>query len=67
MSDWQLIDTAPDGVLVETKIHDERGERNHQQMKRQGGLWWINGRGIYAYYVPTHWKHISGDSTEAGA
>ena len=32
---WKPIDTAPDGVVVLTKIDDGRGERNVQKLKKQ--------------------------------
>lgn len=55
MKNWQHISSAPDGVEVWTKIHDFRGERNIQKMKRQGNLWFSGG--MYVYYSPTHWSY----------
>lgn len=46
---------APEGEFVETKIHDERGERNHQELRRQGRLWFMHDK-MYVYYEPTHWR-----------
>ena len=41
---WQPIITAPEGVVVETKIDDRDGIRNVQTLKRQGGLWFFSRR-----------------------
>ena len=48
-------DPPPDGVVVETKLDDERGVRNVQTLRRRGRLWFIPG-GMYVYYTPTHWR-----------
>lgn len=53
---WLLTDDAPEGVVVETKIDDEHGARNHQRLKRQGRLWWHPDGSMYVYYRPTHWR-----------
>lgn len=53
---WQTIDTAPENEVVDTKIHDESGERNITKLKRQGRLWWLRDGSMYVYYTPTHWK-----------
>lgn len=55
-NEWQPINTAPEGVTVLTKIDDERGVRNEQELKRQGRLWFIPDGGMFVYYTPTHWK-----------
>ena len=55
MSDWQPIDTAPEGIEVRTKIDDEHGERNHQTLTRQGRLWFYPDFSMYVYWTPTHW------------
>lgn len=44
----------PDGIVVNTKIDDEKGARNEQPLKRSGRLWFI-ARSTYVYYEPTHW------------
>jgi len=54
--DWQPIETAPEGVLLWTKIGDAIGVRNEQHLIRQGNLWFIPDRSMYVYYTPTHWK-----------
>ncbi len=55
-AEWQPIATAPERVVVDTKIDDERGCRNEQSMKRLGRLWWFPDGSMYVYYTPTHWK-----------
>lgn len=54
--DWRPTDTAPEGVVVMTKIHDNAGERNVQPLKRVGNLWFFPDGSMYVYYVPTHWR-----------
>ena len=54
--EWQSVDTAPDGVVVETKIDDAQGVRNVQPLKRQGRLWFVPDGAMYVYYTPTHWR-----------
>jgi hypothetical protein len=44
------------GVVVRTKIHDAKGERNDQTLKRSGNLWFYPDGSMYVYYTPTHWK-----------
>lgn len=52
---WKPISSMPEGVFLETKIHDADGERNHAYLKRQGNLYFMKG-GMYVYYRPTHWR-----------
>jgi hypothetical protein len=47
---------SPEGVVVETKIDDEKGLRNEQRLSRQGNLWWTADGEMYVYYTPTHWR-----------
>jgi hypothetical protein len=56
MSDWQPISTSPEGKVVLTKIDDECGPRNQQELVRQGRLWFFPDKSMYVYYDPTHWK-----------
>lgn len=44
----------PNGELVETKIDDLNGERNHADLSRHNNLWFSGT--IYVYYSPTHWR-----------
>ena len=59
-NEWISVkDRLPDeGVIVETKIHDDKYERNHELLKRKGKLWFLPDGSIYVYYTPTHWKPI---------
>jgi len=47
-----------DDVVVETKIDDNDGLRNVQQLKRQGRLWFFPDGSMYVYYTPTHWRPV---------
>ena len=55
MLNWLDAVSAPDGVVVWTKIHDQHGERNVAKLKRSGRLWFLPGGSMYVYYSPTHW------------
>ncbi len=47
----------PHGVVVETKIDDEMGERNIQLLKRRGiSLFYFPDDSMYVYYTPSHWR-----------
>lgn len=48
----------PEGIVVETKIHDEKGCRNVTKLKRKGKLWFFPDESMYVYYVPTHWRKV---------
>lgn len=52
---WQPIETAPEGVIVKTKIDDALGPRNETTLVREGRLWFFPDRSMYVYYKPTHW------------
>lgn len=56
---WQTIASAPDKVLVLTKIEDAQGTRNVARLKRDGRLWWMEDGTMYVYYTPTHWSPLS--------
>ncbi len=58
MNDWQPIETAPNGVAVDTKIDDERGVRNEVKLIRQDRLWFFEDMSMYVYYEPTHWREV---------
>lgn len=53
---WMEIETAPENVVVATKVHDADGVRNQQRLKRSGRLWFYPDGSMYVYYTPTHWK-----------
>lgn len=56
--DWIKIqdELPPHGAVVQTKIDDENGERNVQNLKLQGNLWFVPDGSMYVYYRPTHWR-----------
>ncbi len=54
---WQSIDTAPEGVPVETTVIDDKGQRNTQVMTRRSRLWFAGD--MYVYYAPTHWREAA--------
>jgi hypothetical protein len=56
--EWLVIETAPEGVVVETKIDDEKGARNEQRLKRLGRLWLMEDGSMHVYYTPTHWRPV---------
>jgi len=57
---WKLVteEKPPKGIIVNTKIDDEKGERNKQPLKFDGSLWWHPDGKMYVYYTPTHWRHL---------
>lgn len=57
MEFWQKVSEVlpKDGLVVMTKIEDENGTRNKQELKRRGSLWFYPSDSMYAYYTPTHW------------
>lgn len=59
MFGWKkTIDELPEeGIVVETKISDENGNRNYAALKRQGNLWFLADGSMYVYYRPTHWRY----------
>lgn len=64
MSEWQSVDSAPESVVVMTKIDDACGTRNEQPLKRRGNLWFFPDDSMYVYYTPTHWKPLPEESNE---
>ena len=62
INDWQRVtpeNLPPEDVMVETKIDDDKGERNVCLLCREGRLWYTGtgNNGMYVYYTPTHWRH----------
>lgn len=57
-NDWSPAHTAPENVVVLTKIDDSTGARNEQPLKCQGRLWWLPDGSMYVYYIPTHWRPL---------
>lgn len=58
--EWtRTTDRLPlEGKTVETKIHDDKGERNVQPLKRRDGLWYFPDDSMYVYFYPTHWRQL---------
>jgi len=54
---WNPIESAPNNVLVMTKVDDAKGVRNVQSLRRSGNLWFAGG--TYIYYDPTHWREMT--------
>lgn len=52
-----LYELPPEGVIVETKIDDERGCRNEGKLYRRRNLWFVPDGSMYVYYTPTHWRY----------
>lgn len=54
---WKKItdEQPPKGVVIKTKIDDENGLRNEQELVFDNNLWWFPDRSMYVYYTPTHW------------
>lgn len=57
-ADWKPAQTAPQDIVVQTKVHDQHGERNVQPLKRVGNLWFFPDEHMYVYYDPTHWRPL---------
>lgn len=48
----------PENVVVDTKIDDADGLRNHQPLVYRSRLWWHPDLSMYVYYAPTHWRRM---------
>lgn len=59
MTEWSPIETAPEGVAVDTRIDTGGHVRNEQVLIRRGGLWFLPDMSMYVYYQPTHWRPIA--------
>lgn len=57
-TNWiKISDCLPGkGDIVETKIVDERGERNVADLRFNGALWFFPDGTMYVYSNPTHWR-----------
>ena len=55
-NEWRPVATAPEKVVIETKIDEGGRIRNIQTLKRVGNLWWFPDMSMYCYYRPTHWR-----------
>lgn len=58
MGNWIKVSSQlpVEGMIVETKISDENGERNQKELIRKGNLWFLPDMSMYVYYTPTHWR-----------
>lgn len=59
---WTKItdEHPPKGKVVKTKIDDENGVRNEQDLLFDNNLWWLPDKSMYVYYTPTHWwNHVA--------
>ena len=58
MKAWIELSSSvpPNGLVVDTKIDNEKGCRNEQPLKRSGNLWFFPDGEMYVYYTPTHWS-----------
>lgn len=54
---WKSIKeyVPPQNVILNTKIHNEQGVRNEQNLILNGKLWFTPDMKMYVYYTPTHW------------
>jgi hypothetical protein len=54
----RTVDHLPiEDIVVNTKIDNENGVSNEQELKLQGRLWFVPDGSIYVYYTPTHWRY----------
>jgi hypothetical protein len=60
-SDWKPANEAPEGVAVRTRIKDEHGVRNEQELIRRGRFWWMTDSSMYVYYTPTEYQEKTDD------
>jgi len=58
VKEWQPIETAPEGALVDTRLTDHQGTRNWQPLIRKGKLWFTPDMRMYVYYTPTEWRPV---------
>ena len=58
MNNWIKVSSKlpVEGMVVETKISDDKGERNQKELIRKGNLWFLPDMRMYEYYTPTHWR-----------
>lgn len=58
MGNWiSLNEQIPiEGIIVETRIEDEHGVRNEQDLVRKGCLFFFPDYSMHIYYTPTHWR-----------
>ena len=49
----------PEKEVVITKIDDNQGCRNVQELYRRKNLWFLPDGSMYVYYTPTHWRRTA--------
>lgn len=68
MSEWTKTSEAipAPGIPVETKIDDDKGVRNEQDLMQVASnhLWWFPDGSMYVYYTPTHWRYKEGPNDQ---
>lgn len=54
---WKKIkdEPPPQNKILKTKIDDENGVRNEQELKYVHPIWFTPDGKMYVYYTPTHW------------
>lgn len=45
--------------VVDTKIDDEKGVRNEQELIYIHNRWLLPDKSMYVYYTPTHWRYTT--------
>ena len=58
---WTSIENLlpPEEMVVETKISDEKGDRNFSDLVLYMGRFFFPDMSMYVYYTPTHWREKS--------
>ncbi|MDP1027637.1 hypothetical protein Q5H91_10465 [Sphingomonas sp. KR1UV-12] len=57
MHTWFPIATAPEHVLVRTRLRGERGPPREALLIRRGQLWFTPGvRPTFVHRIPTEWR-----------
>lgn len=59
---WHLTTATiqPDGVIVDTKVTDAQGERNHQKLYRCEVVAWLppSHKAMYIYNIPINRRNL---------
>lgn len=57
MQDWQSIETAPEHVVVRTRVRGRDRIRLERRLKRIGVLWFTDDvRPEMVHHTPTEWR-----------
>ena len=57
-SSWQPIETAPENILIDTKVEYEFKVGVNQYLIKINEYWMEADKITYVYYTPTHWRPI---------